>query len=179
MCYTLWCPLEAVRLKSTSLYTYPRMHVIRATDICDGLMVDSLPSLWSSASSWFRVTNSASIATMSPVTHQFGTNDNNKFCISIVWSLTSKEVDFLNYYSIVCIQISLNTTWNFDDFKIVIFFIFNLITCIRTTSWSTDVQHITSLHQIAYVQRIRCIKIVLQISNCISRLRMARRDRNT
>jgi hypothetical protein len=37
-------------------------------------------------------------------------------------------------------------------------FIFNLIVCIRTTSQSTDVQHITSLHQIAYVQRIRCIK---------------------
>jgi hypothetical protein len=30
--------------------------------------------------------------------------------------------------------------------------------CIRTTSRSTDVQHITSLHQIAYVQRIRCSK---------------------
>jgi hypothetical protein len=37
-------------------------------------------------------------------------------------------------------------------------FLFNLITCIRTVSQSTDVQHITSLHQIAYVQRIRCIK---------------------
>jgi hypothetical protein len=37
-------------------------------------------------------------------------------------------------------------------------FIFHLITCIRTTSRSTDVQHITSLYQIAYVQRIRCIK---------------------
>jgi hypothetical protein len=56
--------------------------------------------------------------------------------------------------------------------------IFNIITCIRTTSWSTDVQHITSLYQIAYVQQIRCIKIVLQISNCISHLRMARRGRN-
>jgi hypothetical protein len=37
-------------------------------------------------------------------------------------------------------------------------FILNLITFIRTTSQSTDVQHITSLHQIAYVRRIRCIK---------------------
>jgi hypothetical protein len=37
-------------------------------------------------------------------------------------------------------------------------FLFNLITCIRTVSQSTDVQHITSLYQIAYVQRIRCIK---------------------
>jgi hypothetical protein len=37
-------------------------------------------------------------------------------------------------------------------------FIFNLITCIRTISQSTDVQHITSLRQIVYVQRIRCIK---------------------
>jgi hypothetical protein len=37
-------------------------------------------------------------------------------------------------------------------------FLFNLITCIRTTSQSTDVQHITSLYQIAYVQRIRCSK---------------------
>jgi hypothetical protein len=37
-------------------------------------------------------------------------------------------------------------------------FIYNLISCIRTTSRSTDVQHITSLHQIVYVQRIRCIK---------------------
>jgi hypothetical protein len=46
---------------------------------------------------------------------------------------------------------------NFDDFTIFIF-IFNLITCIRTTSQSTDVQHITSLHQIVYVQWIRCIK---------------------
>jgi hypothetical protein len=45
----------------------------------------------------------------------------------------------------------------FDDFTIFIF-IFNLITCIRTTSRSTDVQHITYLHQIAYVQRIHYIK---------------------
>jgi hypothetical protein len=37
-------------------------------------------------------------------------------------------------------------------------FIFNLITCIRNTSRSTDVQHITSLYQIVYVQRIRHIK---------------------
>jgi hypothetical protein len=68
-------------------------------------------------------------------------------------------------------------TWNFSDFTIFIF-IFNLITCIRTTSQTTDVQHITSLHQIAYVQRIRCIKIVLKMSNCISHLKMARRGRN-
>jgi hypothetical protein len=34
----------------------------------------------------------------------------------------------------------------------------HFITCIRTTSLSIDVQHITSLHQIAYVQWIRCIK---------------------
>jgi hypothetical protein len=40
-------------------------------------------------------------------------------------------------------------------------FIFNLITCIKTTSQSTDVQHITSLHQIAYVQRICCNKTSL------------------
>lgn len=46
------------------------MQVIRATDICDGLIVDNLPSLRSSASSWFNVTNSASIATMSPVTEK-------------------------------------------------------------------------------------------------------------
>jgi hypothetical protein len=31
-------------------------------------------------------------------------------------------------------------------------FLFNLITCSRTTSQSTDVQHIT------FLQRIRCIK---------------------
>jgi hypothetical protein len=31
---------------------------------------------------------------------------------------------------------------------------------------------------VAYVQRIHCIKIVLQITNCISHLRMARRVRN-
>jgi hypothetical protein len=37
-------------------------------------------------------------------------------------------------------------------------FLFNLITCIMTISQSTDVQHITSLHEIAYVQRIRYIK---------------------
>jgi hypothetical protein len=49
---------------------------------------------------------------------------------------------------------------NFADFIIFIFyiFIFNLITRIRTTSQSTDVQHITSLYQIAYVQRARHIK---------------------
>jgi hypothetical protein len=57
-------------------------------------------------------------------------------------------------------------------------FIFNLITCIRTISQNTDVQQITSLHQIAYVQRIRCIKIVLKISNCLSRVKMARWGRN-
>jgi hypothetical protein len=37
-------------------------------------------------------------------------------------------------------------------------FLLNLITCIRAISQSTDVRHITSLHQIPYVQRIRCIK---------------------
>lgn len=62
----------------TSLYTYPRMQVIRATDMCDGLIVESLPSLRSSASSWFNVTNSASIATMSPVTEQFDNTESNK-----------------------------------------------------------------------------------------------------
>jgi hypothetical protein len=66
---------------------------------------------------------------------------------------------------------------DFADFAIFIF-IFNLITCIRTTSRSTDVQHVTSLYQIVYVQQIRCNKIVLKISNCISHLRMARRGRN-
>jgi hypothetical protein len=68
-------------------------------------------------------------------------------------------------------------TQNFDDITIFIF-IFGLMACIGTAGRSTDVQHITSLHQIAYVQRIRCIKIVLQISNCLSHLRMARRGRN-
>jgi hypothetical protein len=47
---------------------------------------------------------------------------------------------------------------NFDYFTIFYIYIQFLITCIRTTSQSTDVQHVTSLHQIAYVQRIRCIK---------------------
>jgi hypothetical protein len=55
-----------------------------------------------------------------------------------------------------CYQIEYKNT---VTIKITIFiFIFNLITCIRTTSRSTDVQHITSLYQIAYVQRIRYIK---------------------
>jgi len=62
----------------TSLCTYPRMQVIRATDICDGLIVDNLPSLRSSASSWFNVTNSASIATMSPETQQFEMSETHK-----------------------------------------------------------------------------------------------------
>jgi hypothetical protein len=44
------------------------------------------------------------------------------------------------------------------QFFIFFMFIFNLITCIRTISQSTDVQHTTSLHEIAYVQRIRCIE---------------------
>jgi hypothetical protein len=101
MYYTFWPILEAVRLKMTYLYTYPRMQVMRATDICDGLIVDNLPSLRSSASSWFNVTNSASIATMSPVTDQFNISENNKLCAPIVCSLRSKRVDFLDYYSIV------------------------------------------------------------------------------
>jgi hypothetical protein len=42
--------------------------------------------------------------------------------------------------------------------SLILQFLFNLVTCIRTVSQSTDVQHITSLHQIAYVQWIRCIK---------------------
>jgi len=54
------------------------MQVIRATDICDGLIVDNLPSLRSSASSWFSVTNSASIATMSPETQQFEMSETHK-----------------------------------------------------------------------------------------------------
>jgi hypothetical protein len=55
----------------------------------------------------------------------------------------------------------------------------HLITCIRTISQSTDAQHVTSLHKIAYVQRIRCSKdSPLKISNCISHLRMAHRGRN-
>jgi hypothetical protein len=58
-------------------------------------------------------------------------------------------------------------------------FILNLITCVRTISQSTDVQHITSLHQIANVQQIRCIKnSPSKICNCISHLKMARRGRN-
>jgi hypothetical protein len=59
------------------------------------------------------------------------------------------------YFNILCMEPFF--TENFTDFTIFIFR-FNLITCIRTTSRSTDVQHITSLHQIAYMQRIRCIK---------------------
>jgi hypothetical protein len=46
-------------------------------------------------------------------------------------------------------------TENFTDITIFIFTV-NLITCIRTKGRSTDVQHITSLHQIAYVQWIHC-----------------------
>ena len=49
-----------------SEFTNPRMTVIRATDICEGRTVVDLPSLLNSASSWFKVTNSASIATKSP-----------------------------------------------------------------------------------------------------------------
>jgi hypothetical protein len=46
-----------------------------------------------------------------------------------------------------------------SQFYVYNFYIYiQLITCIRVQSRSTDVQHITSLHQIAYVQRIRCIK---------------------
>jgi hypothetical protein len=46
-------------------------------------------------------------------------------------------------------------------------------------SRSTDAKHVTSLHQIAYVQRIRCSKnSPLKISNCISHLKMAHRGRN-
>ena len=66
----LFCTSWDLRFKITSLCTYPRIQVIRATDICEGLIVDNLPSLRSSASSWFNVTNSASIATMSPETQQ-------------------------------------------------------------------------------------------------------------
>jgi hypothetical protein len=66
-------------------------------------------------------------------------------------------------------------TENFDVFTIFIF-IFNLITCIRTTSRNTDVQHL-------YIKLRTCnrsvvLKIFLKISNCISHLKMARRVRN-
>lgn len=67
----------------TSLCTYPRMQVIRATDICDGLIVDNFPSLRSSASSWFNVTNSASIATMSPARDQSDMSEIHKLSIMI------------------------------------------------------------------------------------------------
>jgi hypothetical protein len=48
-------------------------------------------------------------------------------------------------------------TENFNDFTIFIF-VLSLITCVGDHSRSTDVKHIISLHQIVYVQRIRCIK---------------------
>jgi hypothetical protein len=73
------------------------------------------------------------------------------------------------------------TKVNLADFIICIFiFIFNLITCIRTTSLSTDVQHTS--YNICIILRT-CngsvvLKIVLQISNCISHMKMARRGRN-
>jgi hypothetical protein len=66
-------------------------------------------------------------------------------------------------------------TENFDDFYN---FVFNLITCIRTVSQSTDVQHITSLHEIATCNGSVVLEIVLKIPNCISHLKMARRGRN-
>jgi hypothetical protein len=71
------------------------MQVIRATDICDGLIVDNLPSLRSSASSWFNVTNSASIATMSPETHQF----------EIVYYFGGERTRFPDQY---CVQVARN-----------------------------------------------------------------------
>jgi hypothetical protein len=48
-------------------------------------------------------------------------------------------------------------TENFNTFTIFIF-VLRLITCIGTTGRSTDVRHITSLRQVVYVQRIRCVK---------------------
>jgi hypothetical protein len=63
------------------------------------------------------------------------------------------------YFNILYMGPHLYTTSNVEFCWFYNFiFIFNLITCIRTTSWSTDVQQIPSLHQIAYVQRIRYIK---------------------
>ena len=57
------------------------MQVIRATDICDGLMVDRVPSLLSSASSWLSVTNSASRPTRSP---SFGSSSSASG-VNITW----------------------------------------------------------------------------------------------
>jgi hypothetical protein len=62
------------------------------------------------------------------------------------------------YFNILYMGPLLYTTSNVEFCWFYLFFIFNLITCIRTISWSTDVQHIIFLYQIAYVQRIRCIK---------------------
>jgi hypothetical protein len=46
-------------------------------------------------------------------------------------------------------------------------------------SRGADVQHVTSPHRIAHLQRIRCIRgQSIETSNCISHLRMARRGRN-
>jgi hypothetical protein len=76
--------------------------------------------------------------------------------------LTPLNIDnILTFFNILYMGPLLYTTSNVNlaDFTIFIFiFVSNLITCIRTTSLSTDVQHITFLYQIAYVQRIRCIK---------------------
>merc|ERR1719510_876530 len=49
-----------------SILPSPLTQVILATDMWAAFTVETLPSLLSSASSWFRVTNSASMATRSP-----------------------------------------------------------------------------------------------------------------
>jgi hypothetical protein len=62
-------------------------------------------------------------------------------------------------YAIWCRDVICCTSVLILQFYIYNFYIYiQLITCIRTTSWSTDVQQITSLYQIAYAQRIRCIQ---------------------
>jgi hypothetical protein len=65
------------------------------------------------------------------------------------------------------------------QFYIYNFYIYIQLITLGIQSRSTDAQHVTSLHQITYVQRIRCSKnSPLGISNCISHLKMARRGRN-
>jgi hypothetical protein len=57
-------------------------------------------------------------------------------------------------------------------------FIFNLITCIRTTSWSTDDNKCHPYIKLRTCNGSVVLKIVLKKSNYISHMKMARRGRN-
>jgi hypothetical protein len=77
-----------------------------------------------------------------------------------LWAILRWDIQldiFKDYYYFNILYMGPVFTENFNDFTIFIF-VLSLITCIEDHWSKYRYRHITSLRQVVYVQRIRCIK---------------------